>query len=362
MTTIKDVAFRAGVSIATVSHVINNSKPVRDATVLKVNRAIQELGYRHNRLASALKSGSSETGVIAMLIPGYVNPFFSEMVRCVEQTCSRQGYVMMLCHVTPDIAHVRHTLDVVQSRQIDGLLYTSLEMKGIDALLQEYQDFPSLLIDFDYDNPHARGFDDNDVKGGYLAAHYLLSLGHRKIACVTGGFDKRVTIQRLQGYRKALDEFQQPYDEALILEGNFHQKSGYDCFMQLYSQPDRPGAIIAHNDMMAIGIQSAAYQLGVRIPEDLSLVGYDDIELASFACPPLTTVKIPTDEIADQAVSTLIKKIKKSGSSPGVHVMPKLVIRQSTAKVGAFARNEPFQQQLNVYKHHLQKSETEKLP
>ena len=332
MATIKDVAFHAGVSIATVSHVINGTKGVSKPTQTKVNLAIQTLGYKHNRLASALKSGSYQSRVIAVLIPVHVNPFFSEMVRNIEQACFQRGYIMMLCHVKPDLDYVRQTLDMLQSRQIEGLLYTSLNMKGIDLLLQEYDEFPSLLIDFDYGDRDNRAFDNNDIKGGYLAARYLLSLGHRKIACITAEADLRVTLQRLEGFRKALAEFDQPYDPSMIIEGNFHQKSGFDAFMQLFSRTELPSAIIAHNDMMAFGVQSAAYQMGIRIPEDISLVGYDDLELAQFFCPPLTTIRLSTLEIANQAVSLLIGRIAGTSCGQPIHMEPQLIIRQSVAR------------------------------
>jgi LacI family transcriptional regulator len=330
MSTIREVAEKAGVSFATVSHVINNTRFVSVETRERVLAAMSELNYRPNALAQSLRRGKTKT--IGLILPDSSNPFFDEIGRSIEVEAFRLGYSVFLCNSERDAEKEELYVDVLSKKQVDGVIFIS-SIDRTDALeLLLGQGMPVVIIDRD-DRPDLNVdvvLVDN-LEGGYLATRYLIGLGHRKIACVAGPSLVTPDVKRVFGYRDALSEAGIPFDENLVLLGDYHPESGQELSSLLLKRPDPPTALFMCNDLMAIGALRAAIQLGIRVPEDLSIVGFDDIELASYTNPALTTIAQPKAEVGSRAAQLLIEQISDRSRPCQRIVLPvRLVVRESS--------------------------------
>ena len=329
MPTIRQVAERAGVSPTTVSHVINQTRFVSAETQRRVQEAMAELGYRPNILARSLRRG--ETHIIGLILPDSSNPFFAEIGRKIEEAAFQENYNVILCNTEGDIEKERRYVDVLGKKQVDGIIFvgTGDQADSLQNLFE--QDIPVVLVDRDLPNLEVDAVLTDNLQGGQLATSLLIQLSHQRIGCITGPSHINPSAQRVTGYRAALEAAGRPVDENLIKRGDFHPQSGFSnalCLMQL---PDPPTALFVCNDLMAIGALSAAVEVGFKVPEDLSVVGFDDIELACYTIPPLTTIAQPKNMIGQRAVDLLISRIADK-SSPVERVMlpTELIVRQSS--------------------------------
>lgn len=329
MTTIREVAESAGVSYATVSHVINNTRVVSQETRERVLAAMAALNYRPNALARSLRQGKTNT--LGLVLPDSANPFFAEISRSIEDEAFRKGYSVFLCNTELDTQRELFYVDVLSKKQVDGIIFIAAgdQADSLDFLLRE--SMPVVMIDRDVPNVEVDAVLTDNQLGGFLATHHLIELGHKKIACIAGPSSITPSAERIIGYRSALEQAGIPYDEDLVLRGDYHAQSGLEVTQSILKMDPRPTAIFALNDLMALGALRAAAEAGFSIPRDLAVVGYDDLELTHFTNPPLTTIAQPKKEVAVQAVNLLVDRISRK-SRPPIRVVlpPELVVRRST--------------------------------
>jgi LacI family transcriptional regulator len=332
MPTIREVASRAGVSPTTVSHVINNTRFVSADARQRVLDAMAELNYRPNVLARSLRRG--ETRTLGLILPDSANPFFAEIARAIEDSAFRNGYNVILGNSENELTKEQVYVDVLVNKQVDGLIFvaTGDHSPSLEQLVRD--GLPVVVVDRRLTGLDVDTVLTDNLQGGLTATRYLLDLGHRRIACITGPSNLTPSAERVIGYRQALQERSLPVDESLIRKGDFHPHSGYLTVSQLLHSAPRPTAFLICNDMMAIGALRALAEAGLQVPQDCSLVGYDDIELASYVTPPLTTIRQDKNAMADAAVQLLLERIADPGLPARTRILPiRLVERQSTRRI-----------------------------
>jgi len=335
MPTIHDVALHAGVSITTVSHVVNNTRPVSDKGRERVEVAIRKLGYVPSAVARSLKSNTTRT--LGMLIPNSANPYFAEIARIVEDRCFDAGYTLIVCN-TDDEAHRQSVcLQVLAERRIDGLIVVSTgDDDSLKAQLHGLK-MPTVLVDREINDPSCDLVETAHLNGGLLAVRHLLMLGHRRIACIGGLVGVRSGEQRIEGWRQAHVEASLPQesDDTLLWRGGFTCQGGYEAMHAILRTVRLPSAIFVCNDLMAIGALRAAHEVGLRVPENMSIIGFDDIELSSYTSPPLTTVAQPKERLGGMAVDMLLERVSgRRHDICNVVLQPELRVRASTAPYG----------------------------
>ncbi|APW36229.1 LacI family transcriptional regulator [Rhodoferax koreense] len=332
MATIRDVALHAGVSVTTVSHVVNDTRHVSLEGRTRVEAAIRALGYVPSAVARSLKSNTTRT--LGMLTPNSSNPYFAEIVRVVEDRCFAAGYTLILCNTEDESSRQSVYLKVLAERRIDGLIVVST---GDDeALVSQLRGLPmpTVLLDREIDDPGCDLVETAHRDGGLLAVRHLLSLGHRRIACIGGPEHVSAGEQRIEGWRLALSESGAASDAgAMLWRGGFTSQGGYEAMHAILRGAHRPSAVFVCNDLMAIGALRALHESGLRVPDDISIVGFDDIELAAYTCPPLTTVAQPKHLIGALAVDMLLERVDgRRREMRKLVLQPELRVRASTAR------------------------------
>ena len=329
MATIKDVAKHAGVSTSTVSHVLNKTRYVSEDITTRVMDAVDQLSYAPSALARSLKLKNTRT--LGMLVTTSTNPFFAEVVKGVERRCYEQGYSLLLCNTEGDLDRLYFNIDMLLQKKVDGLLLMSGEISNPELdIFSRHKPIPTVVMDCGETNFPCDKIQDNSLQGGYLATKYLIEKGHSKIACITGELNKQVTSMRLSGYQKAMQEADLPVNEEWLTSGNFDCAGGKSAFESILATGALPSAIFVCNDMMAIGVINTASKHGLKVPEDLSVIGYDDIKLAEFITPSLTTIHQPKFNLGCQAFDTLLDKIQtKRENNLNIYLTPQLVERDS---------------------------------
>lgn len=304
----KDVARLAGVSTSTVSHVINKDRFVSDAIRVRVEDAIRTLNYAPSALARSLKLNQTRT--IGMLITASSNPFYSELVRGVERSCFERGYSLVLCNTEGDEQRMNRNLETLLQKRVDGLLLLCTEThQPSPAIMTRYPAIPTVMMDWSPFDGDSDVIQDNSLLGGDIATRHLIEKGFTRIACVTGPLDKTPARLRLEGYRAAMQRAGLAVPEGYEVIGDFEFGGGLRAMQSLLALPEPPQAVFMGNDAMAVGAYQALYQAGLRIPQDIALVGYDDIELARYMTPPLTTIHQPKDELGELAIDVLIHRM-----------------------------------------------------
>lgn len=327
----QDVAEHAGVSATTVSHVINDTRPVSNELRERVLTAIDELDYRPNSLARSLRRGRTHT--IGMIIPTGVNPYFAEIAQGVEDTSFEQGYSVILCNSKNSPDRAEAYTDVLVEKQVDGILLASIELSVERVRTLQAQHMPLVVVNRDISGSRTDSIMVDHAHGSYLGTRHLIELGHRRIGCVVGRPDLTPSAERIAGYRQALCEAGIPVDERLVLgDGILDFEGGYHTACQLMAMSPSPTAILAGNDLMAVGVIRAAREMGRNVPGDLSVIGFDDVTLASYSIPPLTTVFQPRYEIGVLAAELLIERMRDPDLPPRHRNLDvSLMVRQSTA-------------------------------
>ena len=296
----KDVARLAGVSTSTVSHVINKDRFVSESVTDKVEAAIKALNYAPSALARSLKLNQTRT----------TNPFYSELVRGVERSCFERGYSLVLCNTEGDEQRMNRNLETLMQKRVDGLLLLCTEThQPSREIMQRYPSIPTVMMDWSPFDGESDLIQDNSLLGGDLATQHLIEKGFTRIACITGPLDKTPARLRLEGYRAAMKRAGLPVPEGYEITGDFEFGGGFEAMQTLLSHKQRPQAVFTGNDAMAVGAYQALYQSGLRIPQDMAVVGYDDIELARYMTPPLTTIHQPKDELGELAIDVLIHRM-----------------------------------------------------
>jgi LacI family transcriptional regulator len=332
--TIVDVAREAGVSYATVSRVINNKGYINPETRARVMLAVTKLGYVVNQQARSLAGGRSQ--VVGLVVPGVDNAYIGEIIRGIDEELAKQSYDLML--YTTHRRKTRESTYVATLTQglADGLLLVLPRTPGTYLDTLRRRSFPYVLIDHQGIDDTGPSVGATNRRGGYEATRYLIELGHRRIGFITGNLDMRCSTDRMDGYHAALAEYGIHADPALIYEGDFLQPSGYAGARELLALPELPTAIFASNDVSAFGVMEAARDRGLRIPEDISIVGFDDIPQASHVNPTLTTVRQPLEQMGHLATRMLLETIRdRARLAERIELPTELIIRGSCRSNGA---------------------------
>lgn len=331
MANIREVAERAGVSPSTVSYVLNNSRFVSKETRKRVLEAMKELDYRPNALARSLRLG--ETLNIGLILPSISNPYFAELGEEIESAAFALGYNLILCNTEDDITIEQHYLDELCKKQVDGIVYIAAQnnSENLRHLIDRSLCSQIVLVDRSLTFPQLDSVYTDNIQGAYLATQHLTQAGHQRIGCITGLKNFSPTNERVSGYKKALDEANLIFNADLIYFCEDNPESSRISTLRLLELQQTPSAIFATNDIMAIGVLRALNQCGIKVPEDVALIGYDGINLTSFTNPTLSTIAQPKKEIAQNAIRLLIERIGNNSLEPrNVILQPELIIREST--------------------------------
>lgn len=332
--TIKEVAQKAGVTTAVVSRVFNNDETlnIKDETRNNVLKAIKELQYRPNTVARSLRTGATNT--IGMLISDINNPFYTHIIRGVQAAAEEAGFCIMLCDTRDSDEIEKKYINMFKEQFVKGVILCSVFV--VDSIIKQLEDSEIKYvmvnrITTDANVPYVRT---DDVKGQSDAVKYLAGLGHKKIAHISGPFYADTSMKRIQGYSAALRELGIQYDSRYLVEASlFEEQEGYDACKKLLQLPkeDIPTAITAANDLLAIGAMRAIHEAGFKIPDDISLVGYNDIWVSKLLYPPLTTVHSPLCEMGRKAFELLYSMLNGEENIEKRNVFTTdLVIREST--------------------------------
>jgi LacI family transcriptional regulator len=332
MVSIRDVAARAGVSVATVSNSINRPDRVSPATRSRVLEVIDELGYVRSESARQLRAGQSR--LVALLVLDMGNPFFVDVARGVEDAVRSENLGVMLCNSNQDESAEALYLSLFAEQRVRGVLVTPADVRGHNLDWFRGLRIPYVLVDRVLDREEGCSVSVDDVAGGTLAVRHLLETGHRRIAYISGPAQLTQCRDRNIGARKALRDAGLPKNALTILEVQaLDVASGRDAGSRLLGLPDRPTAVFCANDLLALGVLQAMFAAGVRVPEDMALVGYDDIEFAAAAAVPLTSVRQPAFRIGRTAAELLLDE---TGTHAQAHThqrvvyQPELVVRRSS--------------------------------
>lgn len=325
------MARESGVSYSTVSRVLNDYPFVRESTRQRVLEAAERLGYVVNLQARSLAGGRSN--IVGLLVPGLDNGYLGEIVRGIDLELTRSNYDLMLYTTHNNQGKEQQYVKAIANGLVDGLLLIVplAPTTYIETLLRA--NFPCVLIDQADPSPNSATVDSTNWQGAYDATTHLIQFGHRRIAHVTGEMRLRAAGERLDGYRSALHDHQIPFLPELVVEGDFRMESGTAATDRLLSLKQPPSAIFASNDLMAFGVIEAARTRGMQVPDDLSVVGFDDIPQASLLYPKLTSVRQPLEQMGRVGAKLLLERIDNP-DQPGrrVTLATELMIRESTAQ------------------------------
>ena len=329
MVTIKDVAKHAQVSTATVSHVINGTRFVTEETKNKVFLSIEALNYKPNAVARSLRK--KESMIIGLVIPDITNPYFAEMAWSIELASRNQGYSIILFNSDGDIQKETLYINLLIGKQVDGVILVSAGESTENFRILQESEIPTVMVDRDSTNVNTDSVQIDNAVCGEIATSHLISLGHKRIACITGPRQVTPSYDRLKGYQKALKKNDIQIDENYIVKGDFKPHGGYLAAKKLLQLENTPTAIFACNDLMSYGVIHAITEAGYTLPQDFSLVGFDDIYLSTYVNPPLTTIRQPRIEMGREAVNSLIKRIKNNVHySRSIVLSAELIVRSST--------------------------------
>ena len=339
-----DVARTAGVSVATVSYVLNRGpKPVSEDKRRRVMEAVTTLGYRPNAIASSLRA--RRTHILGLVVPDTTNPYFARLSHAIEDAAAARGYQTVISNAGDDPERESAQIEAQLRLQIDGLIWIPDDLQR-DRPGAPIPLIPTVLVDRAFAQPISETacdvIESDNHLGGRLAAAHVAGLGHRVVAFLSGPAGHLHTEQRLLGARETLAAAGIPLPPTLVAHGDFSYSAGARSGRAWLTLPagERPTAIVCANDAMAIGVLSAVASLGLRVPEDVSVTGYDDVPQAQFTVPPLTTVAQPLDEMAEEAIVRLLGRIECPADAPPTYhyIFPvRLIERSSSARLRSVA-------------------------
>ncbi len=332
--TLEMVAAAAGVSAATVSRILNGTAMVSDDKRTAVDEAIARLGFVPNPVARGLAGGRTlSVGVVTQAID---SPFYGGALRGIEDTLSAAGYSPLFVSGQWSATHEARCIDALRSRRVDGIIVLTGRLSDA-ALAATARELPVVVTGRTLSAPGLCALDFDNFEGARLATHHLLSLGHRRIAFIAGDLKHPDGKERLRGYRSALEAAGLPYEPGLVMPGNFTEASGLAAVERLIDSRQPFTAIFASNDQMAFGAGLALYRRKMRVPQDVSLVGFDDLASAVYTLPPLTTVHHPVGELGQLAAQAVLQLL--AGETPTLALPPpRLVVRDSTREPSSTRR------------------------
>ena len=327
--TMADVARVAGVSKATVSRVINSHVQVDPLLAEAVRRTVRELNYRPSRVARSLRTRQSR--VWALIISDVRNSFFTDMVKGVEEIAYEAGYSLVLCNAEEDPAKEASYLELAIAENVAGVILTP---EGTATNIAPLIDLgiPVVLADRTLAQPDVDSVAVNNVVGARAAVGHLVSGGYERIACITGPLSKTTGSERYDGYREALEVAGIPVDKALVRIADFKEAGGHRAMEELLKLGEPPDAVFVANNVMTIGALRAISKAGLEIPDDIAVIGFDDMSWASLLRPPLTTVAQPTYDLGVETGRLLVSRLAGyTGAARTVLLSPSLVVRASSA-------------------------------
>lgn len=333
--TIKDVARAAGVSVATVSRVINGKGPVRDATRERIAEVAATLRYVPHGGARSLITKRTDT--VGVVLPDLFGEFFSELIRGMDLAARRRGYHLLISSSHADRSEVEAVLRAMRGR-VDGLVVMSPDVDARALKENLVATLPVILINSSVDGLDLDSLRVDNVGGAAAMVRHLAGLGHRRIAIVRGAGGNNDAEERLRGYREALAELGLPAEAELELPGDFSEEAGYRAGRRALALDPRPDAVFAANDSMAIGVLAALREAGIEVPGGMALAGFDDIPIAPFLTPPLTSVRVEIAELGARALERLVAILARGGAPAGrTEVVPTRVVVRASCGSGAVA-------------------------
>jgi LacI family transcriptional regulator len=328
-----DVAKKAGVSQSTVSRVLNNYPFIKEETRKKVLEAIEELGFTRDEIARGL--AQKRTNTIGLIVGDIVNPFFAESTGVIMKQASEMGYDVVICNTNHQDALLEKSIQTLIGKRVDGMIIASTNKhnKQIEQLYQSQ--FPVVLYNTALDSDEMNYVIVDNEKGAYIATEHLIQLGHRKIAFIAGPSTFYAMVQRMNGYKRALESYNLPLEEAFVYQDIFSYEKVFDFTTGILLQDNRPTSFFAVSDQMALAVLDAVTKLNLRVPEDVSIIGFDDINIASNTYIGLTTIAQHKEKMAALALQKLIDLIQgeEMESTPIQIVLePELMIRKTTGR------------------------------
>ena len=330
---IKDIAKEIGVSHSTVSRALSDSPLVKAETKARIQRLAQEMGYAPDAIARSLVTQKTHT--VGIVVTTITDPFIVEVVQGVEDAAQENNYSVILASSASEPERELAAVEMLRAKRVDGLIVTSSRVGALYLEHLERIDVPVVLINNHNEQSGRYTFSvtvDNR-HGGHQAASHLIRRGHHRIAYISGPADHSDDVERMAGYRQALDESGISFDPALVLSGNGRLDGGERALSALANLAERPTAVFCYNDMTAIGLISAARQAGLSVPDDLAVVGFDDIPMAAHFLPPLTTIAQPQRDMGQQAMNMALALMAADDSSApfsDIVVKAKLIVRKTT--------------------------------
>jgi len=293
---------------------------------------MEDLSYRPNRIARSLRK--KKTNSIGLIVSDITNPFFAEIASSIENLTFLEKYSLILCSTNGKYEKETFYINQLSEWRVDGIILISPKISTSYLKILDERNIPVVLVDNESPGGELDVIKVDNYRGGKIAAEHLISLGHKKIACISGPFTDNPSYDRVKGYKDVLIKHGIDVDEDLILAGNFDVISGVQCADVLFEKKEKPTAIFACNDLMAVGVIKSATAHNLRVPEDLSVIGFDDISLAKYTVPPLTTIKQPMHEIGEQALNCMMEIIKNPNKAcRTITLNVRLEERQSTKMI-----------------------------
>ncbi|HET7616372.1 MAG TPA: LacI family DNA-binding transcriptional regulator [Bacillales bacterium] len=326
MATIKDVAKMAGVAVSTASYALNGQNKVKPETKKKIEDAAKKLNYQKNGIASDLKK--SQTKTIALILSDISGPFFSEIIKGVQQVTLENGYDLIACSSLE--GEDRIAVKFLKEKRVDGVVVFAHTINDDTVLESAREGFPIVVLDRYIEHDAVINISVDNVQGGFLATEHLIQLGHKDIAFISGPMDSDDNLERHKGFKQALQRFRLQEHSKWNIFGNFTQEGGYKAIKMLIMQGDLPTAIFFANDEMAIGGLKAFKEKGIRIPEDISVIGFDDILLSQYMTPPLTTIRQPEYDVGALAAHLIFRVLNGEDTNHCYKFATELVVRETT--------------------------------
>lgn len=329
--TIKDIAEETGFSYATVSRALNNKYGVKPDTRERIIAVAQARGYSPNALARGLVKKKSDT--IGLIIPDISNPFFPQVARGVEDAAKAKGYSVFLCNTNYESSQEARYLQLLVEKRVDGIILTSGFQSSASSKALPTDSIPMVSLCSRFDNIQNSFVVIDNERGGFIATKHLIEQGYDSIGFIGAKNVDFSDDQRFRGYRQALDKFNIPFEESYVFAGNMKRESGYEIVKRIIAEPNPPRAFFVENDLMALGVVQGIKESGLKVPDDIAVVGFDDITFAAFPEIGLTTVRQPKYEMGKLAAEILLDYIINGTQESKKYILePELIIRTSSSK------------------------------
>ena len=326
---IKDIAKVAQVSHSTVSRALHDSPLISQETKARVQHIAQQMGYSPNEVARSLVTKRTQT--LGLVVTTIADPFIAEVVQGIEEHALDAGYSVILCQSQSDPDRELAAVEILREKRVDAIIVTASRLGSLYLPLLESLSIPVVLINNQQDGRYVYSVSTDNLRGGRLAAEYLLGLGHIRLGHVGGPEWSAQSSQRLEGARQALEAQGLRLDSAHIASGDGRYRGGQEAMKKLLRQPNVPTAFVCYNDLTAVGAMGAARQAGLQVPDDLSIIGYDDIAQATYVVPALTTIRQRMSEMGDRAAGMALRLLDGEQAVEDILVPVELVERESCA-------------------------------